>query len=62
MPDHPTPLSIMTHTHEPVPYMIYDSRVKKMIDESATYCEAYAKNTGIYRAKGYELIGHFIGN
>ena len=60
MPDHPTPLSIMTHTHEPVPYMIYDSRVKQMIDERATYCEEYAKNSGNYLAKGYELIGHFI--
>ena len=29
MPDHPTPLDTMTHSAEPVPYIIYDSRVKK---------------------------------
>lgn len=60
MPDHPTPLSIMTHTHEPVPYMIYDSRNKEMISENATYCEECAKSTGNYMAKGHELIGHFL--
>src|SRR5699024_9515967 len=26
MPDHPTPLRYRTHTSDPVPYMIYDSR------------------------------------
>lgn len=25
-PDHPTPLSIRTHTSTPVPYLIYDSK------------------------------------
>ena len=55
-----TPLSIMTHTHEPVPYMIYDSRVKQILNENATYCEEFAKESGKYMAKGHELIGHFI--
>lgn len=27
-PDHPTPLSIRTHTSNPVPYLIYDSKTK----------------------------------
>ena len=29
MPDHPTPLDIKTHTSNPVPYMIYDSKNAK---------------------------------
>ena len=29
MPDHPTPLDIGTHTSDPVPFMIYDSRIEK---------------------------------
>ena len=27
MPDHPTPISCRTHTSDPVPYMLYDSRL-----------------------------------
>lgn len=61
MPDHPTPLSIMTHTHEPVPYMIYDSRNNEIIDENASYDEKYASSTSIYFANGHELINHFLG-
>ena len=51
----------MTHTHEPVPYMIYDSRNNEIIDVNATYDEKYASSTNIYFAKGHELINHFFG-
>lgn len=61
MPDHPTPLSIMTHTHEPVPYMIFDSRNKDVVNENASYDEKYAASTNIYFSKGHELINHFLG-
>lgn len=37
LPDHPTPICVRTHTSEPVPYMIYDSR--KAIDGIHTYNE-----------------------
>ncbi len=64
MPDHPTPLSIRTHTHEPVPYMIYDSRKDGNVEpvENATYDESYAASTGIYRAVGYKLMDSFIND
>ena len=29
MPDHPTPIELRTHTDEPVPFVIYDSRHKQ---------------------------------
>ena len=29
LPDHPTPLSLRTHTSDPVPFLIYDSRMIK---------------------------------
>lgn len=60
MPDHPTPLSIMTHTHEPVPYMIYDSTVNVPVDNNATYDEKYAASTRLYFKKGHEIINHFL--
>ena len=53
-PDHPTPLSIMTHCSDPVPYLIYDSR-KEVIGADA-YDEDNAKNTGKYIEEGYTLI------
>ncbi len=53
-PDHPTPLSIMTHCSDPVPYLIYDSR--KENNGAQAYDEENAKNTGIYIEDGYTLI------
>ena len=54
-PDHPTPISIMTHCSDPVPYLIYNS--KKDYPSSATcYDEEQAENTGIKIEKGHELI------
>ncbi len=54
-PDHPTPISIMTHCADPVPYLIYNS--KKDYPSSATcYDEEQAENTGIKIEKGHELI------
>ena len=58
-PDHPTPLSIMTHCSDPVPYLIYDSR-KEVVGANA-YDEENAKNTGNYVEKGYTLISKLFG-
>ena len=58
-PDHPTPLDIQTHTSDPVPYVIYDSRNEKNSGVT-TVNEETAKATGNYIAKGYTLIDYFI--
>jgi len=59
LPDHPTPLSLMTHTSEPVPFLIYQkSRPKNTGVES--YCEEQAKNTGVYFPEGYKLMDYFL--
>ncbi len=58
LPDHPTPICVRTHTSEPVPYMIYDSR--KAIDGIQTYNEKEAaKSTCIWK-DGYRLIDHLL--
>ena len=58
LPDHPTPIRVRTHTSEPVPYMIYDSR--KAIDGIHTYNEKEAaKSTCIWK-DGYRLIDHLL--
>lgn len=61
MPDHPTPLSLMTHTHDPVPYMIYEGGERRIRNASARYHEKDAAQTGIYIEKGYTLIDRFFG-
>ncbi|MEE3497978.1 cofactor-independent phosphoglycerate mutase [Ruminococcus sp. YE282] len=58
-PDHPTPLAIKTHTSNPVPYLIYDS--KNPVDSKVTcFCEKQAKETGNYIAKGFTMMNHFL--
>ena len=61
LPDHPTPLTLMTHTAEPVPYLIYDSAVKK---DSGVSCftEANAKATGVFIEEGHTIMSRFIGD
>ncbi len=59
LPDHPTPLSLMTHTSEPVPFLMYQkSKPKDTGVES--YSEDQAKNTGVYFAEGYKLMDYFL--
>ncbi len=60
LPDHPTPLCTMTHASDPVPYMLYDSRVDKAngID---CFCEKTAEATGKFIEVGHTLMTKFIG-
>ncbi len=58
-PDHPTPLNIQTHTSDPVPYVIYDSKNEK--DSGVQTVNEYtAKNTGNYIEKGYTMMDYFL--
>lgn len=70
LPDHPTPLSLRTHTSDPVPYALYhgcpwrdsedgSSEVCDSGQLSATvvkYDEISAKSTGVYIYDGYTLM------
>jgi 2,3-bisphosphoglycerate-independent phosphoglycerate mutase len=57
LPDHPTPLSKGTHTAEPVPYFIYDSRVHR---QGAKYDEHSASTTGNFFEYPWLLASHFF--
>lgn len=59
-PDHPTPISIMTHTSDPVPYLLYRSWYKPE-NGPVSYDEKSAAATGIYESEGYKLIWRFLG-
>ncbi len=59
LPDHPTPLSLRTHTPEPVPYIIYRKGSHKP-SGIAGYDEFQAQRTGIFVDKGYTLMDRFL--
>ncbi len=59
LPDHPTPLSVKTHSSDPVPYIIYRSNAERdsgitVVDESS------AESTEIYIDPGYTLMNRFL--
>lgn len=57
-PDHPTPISIRTHTAEPVPFLISGSGIDK--DDLSSYSEREAQNSSLYFDKGTDLLKYFL--
>ncbi len=60
LPDHPTPLSVRTHTADPVPFMIYSSDQGERKYCGETFDEMSAKQSGLFIEKGHELMEHFL--
>ena len=58
LPDHPTPISIRTHSRGPVPYLLYDNR--KKLGSQDSYDEQTAKQNALFWADGYKLIDHLL--
>jgi 2,3-bisphosphoglycerate-independent phosphoglycerate mutase len=52
--DHLTPLTLRTHTAEPVPFLLYDSRTPG--DQPRPYSEAAAKTAGLLLDQGADLL------
>lgn len=59
MPDHPTPISIRTHTSDDVPYLIYNSAAQQ--EHSWKYNEREAADSKFHIAEGHKMIEYFIG-
>ena len=59
-PDHPTPVSIRTHSGNPVPYMLYDSTKEQQ--NTWSYNESDAEKSGIFIEEGYTLINRLFEN
>ena len=59
LPDHPTPVAIRTHTSDPVPYVLYDSRCPGKGTDG--YSEKAAAATGNFEPMGYLLMEQLIG-
>jgi 2,3-bisphosphoglycerate-independent phosphoglycerate mutase len=58
LPDHPTPICIRTHSADPVPYILYDSREEKF--HTWQYNEKDAKETGVCIPEGCLLMEQFL--
>ena len=54
MPDHPTPLETKTHSREPVPFMIYDSRHEE--SGVSVFTEETASKTGVFIEHGPSIM------
>jgi len=58
MPDHPTPIRCRTHTADPVPYLLYDSREDK--NSIYLFNEIDAAKSGIVISEGHTVIGRLF--
>ena len=56
--DHLTPLALRTHTAEPVPFILYDSRTPG--DRDRPYTEAAAQHTGLLLEQGADLLPRLL--
>ena len=57
--DHLTPLALRTHTDEPVPFILYDSRTPG--NQPRPYTEAAAQATGLLLTQGADLLPRLLG-
>lgn len=58
-PDHPTPLSIRTHSSEPVGFVIWGEGISS--DSASQYSEKACQASGLFLPSGPELFRRFIG-
>ena len=57
MPDHATPLSLRTHTNDPIPFLIYK---KSAPAPGGEFTEEGAKASGIFIENGPKIMEYFI--
>lgn len=59
MPDHPTPVSLKTHTSDPIPFVLYDTR-EEMKDSVSVYDEDSVKNGDLGIVYAPDLVSLMI--
>jgi 2,3-bisphosphoglycerate-independent phosphoglycerate mutase len=58
MPDHPTPCTIRTHTHDPVPFIIAGSNIRW--NGGKSFSEAEAEATHLAIEQGHTMMDFFL--
>ena len=59
MLDHPTPITVRTHTPDPVPFLIWGKGAKA--NGARRFTEAEAAATGVFIGEGYKIMGRLVG-
>jgi 2,3-bisphosphoglycerate-independent phosphoglycerate mutase len=59
MPDHPTPISVRTHTPEPVPFLIWGKGLSA--SGAARFTENEAAKTGMFIDNGFKIMARLAG-
>lgn len=59
LPDHPTPLSVRTHTAEEIPFLIY-RKSQCLENQGRSYDEESARRSGLRFERGHKLMDYFI--
>lgn len=59
-PDHPTPVYARTHTHDAVPFVLYDPAAEKESGITC-YCEQSGFDGGLFLGKGEDLLRLLLG-
>jgi len=59
MPDHATPLSLKTHSRDPVPFAAWDS-LKRGKGSQRPFTEKDSGQTGVWVPRGHELMERFL--
>jgi 2,3-bisphosphoglycerate-independent phosphoglycerate mutase len=60
--DHPTPISLRTHSSDPSPFAVLSSDEHENLRNGLTFSEESALLTGVKISPGYLLMDHFIKN
>ena len=58
MPDHPTPVSVRTHTPDPVPFLLWGPSVEA--NGASRLTEAAAQKTGLFIEDGYKIMARLL--
>ena len=62
LPDHPTPVAKMTHTKDPVPFVLAGSNVERPAISADEYSEAAAKRSGLFVSPGHQLMDLLVND
>ncbi|MGA3208308.1 MAG: cofactor-independent phosphoglycerate mutase [Syntrophales bacterium] len=60
--DHPTPISLRTHSSDPSPFAVLSSDKNENMRNKLTFSEKSALRNGVKVSPGYLLMDHFIKN
>lgn len=60
LPDHATPISVRTHTRDPIPFAMYGSGIEK--DNITAFNESAARKSKLFLEKGHKILETFLGS